>query len=101
MYTKKEIIEIYFSDQGKIDSFFIDQMVKRLSNDNLVKEFNRKSKGSRLVQFDKYRFRIEFFELTDDAILRLNTSEENMHYHDNKDMSRAEMRYRLLHNISL
>jgi hypothetical protein len=101
MYTKREIIEIYFSDQGKIDNFFIDQMVKRLSNDNLVLEFNRKSKGSRLIQVDNYRFIIEFFELTNDAILRLNTSEENLHYHDNKDMSRGEIRYRLLHNISL
>jgi hypothetical protein len=92
---------MYYSDQGKIDDFFINLMVSNLSDENLVKEFNRKSKGSRVKQISKFKFEIEFFELTEDAILRLNTSEENLHYHNNKEMSRGEMRYRLLHNIDL
>jgi hypothetical protein len=76
-------------------------MINKLSNEKLISEFNRKSKGCRLIEIDKYHFELEFFELTENAILKLNTSPENLHYHNNKDISRNEMRYRLLHNIDL
>jgi hypothetical protein len=100
MITKKEAIEMYFSDSPKkIGEKFVERMIKTMSNDSLISNFNRKSKGSRLIQVDKYHFDLEFFELNERAILRLNTSEENLHYHNDKNMSRQEMRYRLFHNL--
>lgn len=98
--TKKEVMQMYFSDRSnQIEEKFIDRMIKNMSNDKLISEFNRKSKGSKLIEIDKYHFELEFFEFDEQAILRLNTSSENLHYHNDKDISRLEIKYRIYHNI--
>jgi hypothetical protein len=103
--TKREAIQMYFSDiPGGIEEKFIDRMIKTMSNDSLISEFNRKSKGSKM-KISRYIsgyievFELDFFELTENEILKINTSPKNLHYHNDKNMSREEMRYRIFHNI--